>query len=402
MSLWTEKYRITNENEVYGYNTHIAKMKKWLNQFKKCQPNIKKALMLVGSPGTGKTSIAKLILQEFGYNVLHHNASNTYGIEKAYTIIQHGAKGIRFTDEFDGSIYGVILDEIEGLSNSKDIGVTQLAGMINPNGSRKKVETYKITKNTSPVILIANDQRNAKVKELMKISEIIEFNRPEQSTIHGFIKMINVKENIGLTLLETLELSANISPDFRTVLLFLQYIKNLTTGSKSNTTIKNVDVIKCLEQFEGKEQDVKITDHVRSLFKQSITIENAWNEYNRDKSMIPMVIHENYPQWITDWKSRLHAIDQLVVGDMIDKIMYNSQKWTYRDIHSAVVVYNIMKEKQISDGQIGVLPFVRNEVALQKFSQIRTNRKKRNKQLRDDMMLENCNDSETPECEIIH
>jgi len=400
MSLWTEKYRITSESELYGYNSHVAKIKTWLFEFKKCKPNMKRALLLVGTPGTGKTSIAKLILTKFGYKVLHHNASNTYGIEKAYTIIKYGAKGIKFMDDYEGNTYGVILDEIEGLPGAKDKGIKELIKMVNPNGARRKIETYKITEHTSPVIFIANDNRNTKVKSLSKICEVIEFQQPEKSTMHGFVKLINKKEKIGLTPLETFELSSNIAPDFRTVLLFLQYLKNLITNT--TTTIKDVDVIKCMDQFENKEHDNKLTDRVRNLFKRNISLENTWNEYTREKSMITMVMHENYPVWISDWKSRLRVIDQLVVGDMIDKVMYNSQKWAYRDIHSAVVVHNVMKEKQTVDGEIGVVPLVRNQVVLRRFSEIKSKRDKRNAQLFLEMMLDNDCDSETPEGEIIN
>lgn len=404
--IWTEKYRITREEELYGYRTQLNKIKRWLLDFKACKKGTKRAMLLVGCPGTGKTSIAKFIFDEFGYTTLLHNASNNNGIERVLKIIEYGAKGLKYMDGLDSTIiYGVILDEIEGLSNTKACSVKELAKLINPNGARRKTETFKLTKNTSPVIFIANDIRNTKVKDLLKICEKVEFNRPEQSIVNGYIKSINAKEKIGMNDIEMLELSGNISPDFRTVLLFLQYLKyqKKNESQMKRDDDKEIGITYYLSNFENKEHDAKLTDRIRKLFGEDITLENVWNEYNREKSMISMVIHENYPSWISDWKSRLNAIDSLIIGDMIDKIMYNSQKWSYRNIHSAIVVYNIMKEKQVLDGCVNsFLPQVTNDTVLRRYSEICAKRDKRKEQLIMEMMLESnsINDTDIPEEEI--
>jgi len=106
-SLWVEKYRpkILKDYVVSDSNLVI------LNSFKdkKQIPN----LLFVGTPGLGKTSLAKIIVNEIlDCQYLYINASDESGIDTIRTKVSTFAQ----TKSLDGKIKVIILDEADGIS----------------------------------------------------------------------------------------------------------------------------------------------------------------------------------------------------------------------------------------------------------------------------------------------
>lgn len=105
--LWVEKYRPNSlDNIVLSNETRLI-----LENFKnnKDIPH----LLFVSTPGTGKTTTAKIIVNELlKCDYLYINASDENGIDT----IRHKIIGFAQTKSFDGGIKVVILDEADSLS----------------------------------------------------------------------------------------------------------------------------------------------------------------------------------------------------------------------------------------------------------------------------------------------
>ena len=105
--IWVEKYRPTKLEDVVlsddarGYFNNVKQTGNLPN------------LLLVGSPGVGKTTLAKVIISDIlNAQYLYINASDENGIDTIRTKVLNFAQ----TQSIFGTIKVIILDECDGLS----------------------------------------------------------------------------------------------------------------------------------------------------------------------------------------------------------------------------------------------------------------------------------------------
>ena len=199
--MWSEKYRPSSLEEMVGNREGRAKFQLWL---KKWKPGSKAAL-LVGPPGTGKTTTVHLVAREMGLQLVELNASDSRTKEK---LSRRVGEAIASTSLFGGMSL-IFLDEVDGLAGRADYGA---------------VEFIKdaVKKSESPVVMAANDPESEEVRKLGSVTSKIVFQRPETSEVVSRLEKISQRERLSVSKDQIAKVAEAANGDLRAAVNFLQ------------------------------------------------------------------------------------------------------------------------------------------------------------------------------------
>ncbi len=170
-----------------------------------------KPLLLIGPPGTGKTTTALALANDEGVFVIEFNASDERSQRAVSTIIKESSKSAGFflTSTFPQKPPRLILlDEVDGMSAQHDRG--GFSALL------KILEDIKL-----PPILTANIIHDPKVRRLMVNCITVFFDRPREYEAKRLIKMISkrvrmdVPEDVATQIIK-------YAPDFRSIVVALE------------------------------------------------------------------------------------------------------------------------------------------------------------------------------------
>jgi len=72
---WTEKYRPQSLDDVIGNPGAVSTLKMWAESWNNGIPE-KRAVVLIGTPGIGKTTSAEALARDMGWSIIEMNASD--------------------------------------------------------------------------------------------------------------------------------------------------------------------------------------------------------------------------------------------------------------------------------------------------------------------------------------
>ncbi|HUG96395.1 MAG TPA: AAA family ATPase, partial [Nitrososphaera sp.] len=152
--MWSEKHRPKAVQEMVGNEDARLAALKWLGGW----VSGSKPLLLVGPPGTGKTTLVHALARQFDYHLVEMNASDTRNKDNIKEML---LPALQNTANLFGKKIMLFLDEVDGISGREDSG-----------GLDALVDLMK--EPTVPMIMAAN-AKSAKIKELAKACKAVEF-----------------------------------------------------------------------------------------------------------------------------------------------------------------------------------------------------------------------------------
>lgn len=293
-SLWVEKYRPKKIEDIMGNEEAKELFVEWL----KNKRHTKKAVLLYGPPGVGKTALVNAVANQLNYSVIEMNASDTRSEKAINSLAQPATSYIALdnftkTKETKGNV--LFLDEVDGIAGNEDRGGV--------NAIIKIVE-----KSLVPVIMAANNPDIDKLRPLKKVCLLIRFQQVRIPLIIALLKKICFMENIKAEFEALERIAQNSKGDVRSA------INDLQSLSEENQVLRLQDTI----NLSTRNKDMSADDTLRGIFTaQSIAeASNLLRYTNVDYDNFILTISDNLPKRYTSSEELACAYDFVSQADL--------------------------------------------------------------------------------------
>jgi DNA polymerase III delta prime subunit len=297
--LFTEKYRPSNLEQLILPDAVMNKFKDGLVQ----------NMLFAGSPGTGKTSCAKAIVNQFGLPYLYINASTDTSVEVIRTRIIDFCSTVSIMDG-PGMFKVVILDEVDGVSDQFFKALRATMEQFASN-SRFIATCNYINKLPDPILsrfeVINFDFDKEEENELTKkyIRRVYDICKQEEMTIEKDALVEFVRRNF---------------PDLRSTLNKLQGFKTQGTTAitvdnvkKFNSVYKDVFELVFNETDPAKNYQMLVSNYSNRVDDILQTLGEEFIEYIQQEQLQSV---KHIPQIIISvakhQQQRVHVIDPVI------------------------------------------------------------------------------------------
>jgi len=316
MRPWIKKYEPKTADDIVGQDSAVESLQNFMQNHKAQK---KKAMLVYGPSGTGKTSTVHAIAEEKNLEVIEVNASDFRNKDKINSIIGTASQQM--------SLFGkskvILVDEIDGLSGTKDRGgIPALVAIIQ--------------KTSHPIIMTALNPYDQKYSKLRSRSNLVEFPALSYSAIFENLKRICRQEKVEYDEIALKSLARRAGGDMRAAINDLQ---SLTTDNQLKR--------EHLEQLSEREQTDTIIDALVKIFKTKdpgIAI-SSLNNVNEDFDQVKLWLDENLPKEYKKPKDLVRAYDKLSRADVFSRRIRRWQHWRFMVYINALLTAGVAVSK---------------------------------------------------------
>lgn len=307
-----EKYRPTHFSQIIGQKEAIERVKKFVTNFRYER---KKALLLHGPPGTGKTTLALVAAKETDAELFELNASDFRNKEKIETILKPALEQKSLYQE--NKI--ILIDEVDGIS-----------GFVDRGGLPELIRA--IEKSEYPIIITANDAFKQNLGPLRKKVELVAIKSPSNVEIRKLLEKILSKEKKKVDEDTLIKISVRCKGDIRAAINDLESLINM--GSTEGI------------ELSSRNKETPITDALRTVFKGK-PCEEMTNVYDSVKEPIDEIllwVEKNVPLEYSG-EEIYNAFEKISKTDIFKSRIIRQQYWRFLVYENFFLSYGIAASK---------------------------------------------------------
>ncbi len=286
-----EKYRAKNFASIIGQTTAIEELKKFLKEFPK-----KKALILYGPAGTGKTSLVLAAAKENDLDILELNSSDLRNRAKLEDTLKPASEQRSLFKK--GKI--ILMDEVDGVTGTDVGGIPELLRVI--------------AGTSHPIIMTCNDVWQSKLSPVRAKSKLIEMKALDIGTIVSLLYRVTEKEGIKKDSSFLKKIAIKAQGDIRAALNDLQ--------AYSHGEDPFVDI------EEKRDVEENIFNILKKIFKERDPFLTLFDTTNMSLDEILLWLEENIPKEYQN-ESLVKAYNALGKADVFRGRIYMNQSWRF-------------------------------------------------------------------------
>jgi len=307
MKSFAEKYRATSFRDLVGQERAIQDIKIFLNEFH--TDSKKKAVLLHGPAGTGKTTLAILAAKENNLEIFELNASDLRNKDKLEQILKPATEQVSLFKK--GKI--ILMDEVDGVTGTDRGGIPELVKLI----SQTKF----------PFIMTCNDVWQSKLSPLRAKAKLVEMKALKTEQIFPILTRISGLEDIKHDGSIIRQIAIKSQGDVRAAL------NDLQSYAKGENILVDIN--------ERRDVEDTIFNILKRLFKERDSFLNLFDSTKMSLDEILLWIEENIPK---EYKNESLAKAYYALGnaDVFRGRIYKNQSWRF------LIYQNIFQSAGIS------------------------------------------------------
>ena len=322
---YTKKYCPARTDEIAGQDSALKELKSFISDYKTkenqrfSRKQKKKAALVYGPSGTGKTFSVYAIAKELGLEVLEVNASE---FRNKDSINQKVGSAVNQHSLFSkGKV--ILVDEVDGLSGKEDRGGIQALYLL-------------MEKTTFPMILTATNPWDYKFSTLRDKSVLVEFQPLNYLDIFKVLGHICSEEKIKIDDDTLKTLARRAGGDCRAA------INNLQTLAYTNEVTKGG-----IDELAERDQEENIINALLKIFKTTdpkLAIK-AFDNVKEDLNEQLLWLDENLPLEYDKPGDLARAYDKLSKADVFNRRIKRWQHWRFLVYINALITAGIAVSK---------------------------------------------------------
>jgi replication factor C large subunit len=301
MNPWVQTYIPKEQQDIKGQDLAVRLLRDFVTNYKKQK---KKAALLYGPSGVGKTSSVYVLAKELDLEVMEVNASDFRNNEQITLLV--GSAGAQQSLFSKGKI--ILVDEMDGLSGQEDRG-----------GVSAIVEQIK--KSSFPMVLTASNPWDNKFSSIRSNTLMIEYKSLDYLTIYEILKGICKIEHIEYDEMSLKGLARRAGGDARAAINDLQA---LVLESKKLTK-------ESLDELSPRDQTETMLNALTQIFKTTdpaIAVK-AFDTIQEDQDACFLWLDENIPKEYERPQDLARAYDALSRADVFKGRIRRWQHWRF-------------------------------------------------------------------------
>jgi len=317
--LWTEKFFPKDLSQFLGNADIVESVRNWGEQWE--QGKNQKPLLFFGATGSGKTCLALLLADYFGWQLFEMNASDT----RTKDIIEKVAGSAAQGSSFSGRKRLILLDEVDGLQGNSDRGGVAAINKV-------------IKESRNPVILTANEvYGNQKMLPFRSSCQLVQFKKINYLSIAKRLREILELEKIEFGPEAVKLLAQNCAGDFRSALLDAETLS--ISGRIDDQAVKSLG-------YRERQQDIFKT--LGQILKGNSVgeIRQARFKSDIDSRMLFNWVEENIPRHFTKGQDTGLAFDRLSRADVFNGRIRRRQHYGFLRYSSELMTSGVSLSRE--------------------------------------------------------